>query len=92
MRYKFIHKQGNQGAIGKIHVAQQFFAASGPQGHFFEKKNNKPVFTYGLGKCVYQTSFFGWSGHRVQTDTPTNIYTSNTPAYVMWIFDIRTYK
>ena len=33
-------KQGNRGDMRKIHVAQQFFEASGSQGHFFEKTKN----------------------------------------------------
>ena len=37
----------------KIHVKRQFFEASGPQGHFFEKKT---VFKYGLEECEYQIS------------------------------------
>ena len=39
----------------KIHVTQQFFEASGRQGHFFEK-NQRAVFRYGLGECMYQIS------------------------------------
>ena len=31
----------------------QFFRASDPEGHFFEK-NNKNLFRYGLGECVNQ--------------------------------------
>ena len=33
-------KQGNLGDMRKIHVTQQFFKASEPQGHFFEKTKN----------------------------------------------------
>ena len=39
----------------KIHVTRQFFEASGPQGHFFEKTIN-PFFRQGLGECAYQIS------------------------------------
>ena len=38
-----INKQGNRGDMRKIHVTRQFFEASGPQGHFFEK-TKKQVF------------------------------------------------
>ena len=40
----------------KIHVIRQFFEASGPQDHFFEKKNQKLIFRYGLGEGAYQIS------------------------------------
>ena len=33
-------RQGNRGDMRKIHVTQQFFEASGPQVHFFEKTKN----------------------------------------------------
>ena len=46
-------EQGNRTDMRKIHVTRQFFEASGPQGHFFEK-NKKAVFRYGLGECVFQ--------------------------------------
>ena len=36
----------------KIHVTRQLFEVSGPRGHL----NNKAVFRYGLGECVYQIS------------------------------------
>ena len=53
MTYKFIHEQDNQEAMGKIHVTQQFFAATGPQDQFFLKKKTKnPFLTYVLGKCA----------------------------------------
>ena len=71
VRYKFKHKQGSQGDKGKIHVTQQFSQLAALGVTF--KKNNKPV--------------FDWSGGRVQTDTPTRIYTSFTSAFVTWIFD-----
>ena len=37
----------------KIHVTWQFFEATDPQGHFFEKKR---IIRYGLGKWLYQIS------------------------------------
>ena len=72
--------------MGKTHVTLEFFEASAPQGHFFEKIIN-PFFN-GLRKCVYQTSFFCWSGDRIQRDTPNHIYPGNKPAFVTWSFVI----
>ena len=37
MVINYIIKQGNRGDMRKIHVTRQFFEASGPRGHFFEK-------------------------------------------------------
>ena len=64
----------------KIHVTLQFFDASGPQDHFFEKKTR--VFRYGLAECVYQIPglyrFSLWPKGAVQTDkqreSQTHIY------------------
>ena len=88
VRYKFKHEQGNQGDMGKIHVTQQFFAASGPQDHFFWKKNQEPVFTYVLGKCVVFRLV-----RKSRTDRHTNphIYEQHTHLHT-WIFDIWIYK
>ena len=62
----------------KIHVTQQFLDASGPYGHFFEKKK-KSIFSYGLGECVYQISglhrFSFGQGTRDET-THTHTHTS----------------
>ena len=38
MSHSSYKKQGNRRDMRKIHVTRQFFEASGPQGHFFEKK------------------------------------------------------
>ena len=63
----------------KIHVTRQFFEASGIQDHFFEK-NQKPVFRYCLGECVYQISslylFSPWPKGPVQKHQQTHIFTS----------------
>ena len=37
----FIILHGNRGDKQKTHVTRQFFKASGPQGHFFEKTKKK---------------------------------------------------
>ena len=37
MKDRLYDKQGNRGDMRKIYVTRQFFEASGPQGHFFEK-------------------------------------------------------
>ena len=76
VRYKLKHEIGNQGDMEKIHVKQQFFEARGPQGQFFLKKTMNP----------FLHMFFGWSGDRVQTDTPTHIHTSNTPTFTHGFF------
>ena len=53
-------KQGNRGDMRKIHVTRQFFEASGPQGHFFEK-TKKPFLDEVYGsmctKCQVCLSF-----------------------------------
>ena len=68
-------KQGDRGDMRKIHVTRQFFEASDPQGHFFEKTKN-PFFKYGLGECVYRISglylFSLWPKCAVQTERHTN--------------------
>ena len=69
------NKQGNRGVLRKIYVARQFFEASFPQCHFFEK-NEKLVFRCGLGKRVpnvRSVSFFVWPGGVTQTNTYTHI-------------------
>ena len=84
VRYEFKHEEGNQGDMEKIHVTQHFFAASGPQGHFFENKNHEPVVTCVLGKCVVFRLV-----RRSRTDRHTNLHTYDQHYHLhTWIFDI----
>ena len=66
--YGHRNKQGDRGDMPKIHMTWQYFEATGPQGHFFEKKQ-KTFFRYGLEECVYQISgpYRVWFGHGVDT-------------------------
>ena len=64
----------------KIHVTLQFFEASGPKGHFFEKN----IFRYGLGMCVpnfRSVLFFVGPGVPVQTNKPIDTFTSEIYEY-----------
>ena len=69
----FYNRARQSGDMRKIHVTGQFFEASGPQGHFFEKTKN-PVMVLGSVCTKFRVCIFFRSGQKVsyrQTDTRT---------------------
>ena len=66
-------KQGNRENMQKIQVTRQFFEASGPQGHFFEK--TKKLFldmVYGSMCTKFQVCIVFHLARRRDTNTHIN--------------------
>ena len=57
----------------KIHVTRQFFKASGPQGHFFEKKAFLDKVCGSICTKVQVCIFFVWPGRVTQIPQYTHI-------------------
>ena len=86
VRYKFKHEQGNQGDMGKIHVTQQFFAASGPQDQFFWKKPRTRFYICFREMCRFS---FGQEVAYRQTHQPTYIRATHPPSHVdFWYLNL----